>query len=237
MLQLKTVMKRVALAFGVLLLLAAALGGSSENILSETAGQDRPNFLIIITDDQRYDTLGRFMPRTQLRIFDEGITFTNGFVTTPLCCPSRASILTGMYAHNTGVRVNQDELRKATFIQRLHEAGYFTGLVGKYLNSWNGSARPEYDFWVAMAGGGSRYFNPRLNVNGSWSEQRGYMTYILRDYALRFLEKAAQQNKPFALIFAPNAPHSPFEPAPRGRELISRSAVPSAAQLQRARCL
>lgn len=202
-----------------LVLLAVALGASSERTLSGTAGADRPNFLIIITDDQRYDTLGRYMPITQRRIFDEGVTFTKGYVTTPLCCPSRASILTGMYAHNSGVRVNQDKLQKTTFMQRLHESSYFTGLVGKYLNSWDGSARPEYDFWVAMAGGGSRYSNPRLNVNDSWSEQPGYMTYILRDYALRFLNEATQKDRPFALIFAPNAPHSPFDPAPGDENL------------------
>ena len=171
-------------------LLTLLLARSCGNAPSTAAVAERPNFLIIITDDQCYDTLGSFMPRTQARIFNEGVQFTKAYVTTPLCCPSRASILTGMYAHRSGVRVNSDSLRKTTFADRLHEAGYFTGLVGKYLNSWDGSARPEFDFWVAFAGGGSRYFNPRLNVNGSWSERQGYMTYILRDYALRFLNDA-----------------------------------------------
>ena len=196
-----------------LVLLAFYLAGSCGNTLSEAAVAERPNFLIIIADDQRYDTLGSFMPRTQARIFNEGVQFTKGYVTTPLCCPSRASILTGMYAHRSGVRVNSDSLRKTTFAHHLHEAGYFTGLVGKYLNSWDGSARPEFDFWSAFAGGGSRYFNPRLNVNGSWSEHQGYMTYLLRDYALRFLNDAARKSQPFALIFAPNAPHAGFDPA------------------------
>jgi len=196
----------------VLALLAVLLGTSSKKT-STAAVAERPNFLIIIADDQRYDTLGSFMPRTQARVFNEGVQFTKAYVTTPLCCPSRASILTGMYAHRSGVRLNSDSLRKTTFADRLHEAGYFTGLVGKYLNSWDGSARPEFDFWAAFAGGGSRYFNPRLNVNGSWSEHQGYMTYLLRDYALRFLNDAARKNQPFALIFAPNAPHAGFDPA------------------------
>lgn len=194
-----------------LVLLAFYLARSCEDTLSTAAVADRPNFLIIIADDQRYDTLGSFMPRTQARIFNEGVQFTKGYVTTPLCCPSRASILTGMYAHKHGVHLNSDRLVKETFVERLHEAGYFTGLVGKYLNSWDGSARPEFDFWAAFAGGGSRYFNPRLNINGSWSERQGYITHILRDFALRFLEDAAGKKQPFALIFAPNAPHAAFD--------------------------
>jgi arylsulfatase A-like enzyme len=192
-------------------LLVLYLARHFENAASTAAVVERPNFLIIITDDQRYDTLGPFMPRTQARIFDEGVKFTRAYVTTPLCCPSRASILTGMYAHTHGVHLNSDRLVKETFVERLHEAGYFTGLVGKYLNSWDGSARPEFDFWVAFAGGGSRYFNPRLNVDGSWSEHEGYITYILREFALRFLGDAAQKKQPFALLFAPNAPHAAFD--------------------------
>ena len=186
-----------------LVLLAFYLAGSCGNTLSTAAVADRPSFLIIIADDQRYDTLGSFMPRTQARIFNEGVQFTKGYVTTPLCCPSRASILTGMYAHKHGVHFNSDRLVKETFVERLHEAGYFTGLVGKYLNSWDGSARPEFDFWAAFAGGGSRYLNPRLNINGSWSEHQGYITYILRDFALRFLDDAAGRSNRLRLYLPP----------------------------------
>ena len=71
---------------------------------------ERPNILIIVTDDQRYDTM-KYMPETVARIFDQGVAFTNGFVTTPLCCPSRSSILTGMYARNHGVRDNDKVLQ------------------------------------------------------------------------------------------------------------------------------
>ncbi len=178
----------------------------------------RPNFLVIISDDQRDDTLGRFMPITQARIFDDGVTFTKGYVTTPLCCPSRSSILTGMYASAHGVHRNQDPLEMATFVQRLHDAGYYTGLIGKYLNSWDGSARPEFDFWAAFAGK-TRYFDPPLNVNGLRKAHQGYITTILQDYALRFLREAAQHSKPFALIFAPNAPHLPANPLPGDESL------------------
>ena len=185
--------------------------------VSKTA---RPNFVIIVSDDQRHDTLD-FMPLTKARIFEQGVTFTNAYVTTPLCCPSRSSILTGMYAHHHNVYTNFAPLEKTTFVQRLHEAGYFTGIVGKYLNSWDGTARPEFDDWVVFAGRGSarRYFNPELNVNGTWIQHDGYMTHILQDYALNFLSTARQREAPFLLIFAPNAPHEPADPAPGDENL------------------
>jgi len=100
--------------------------------------------LLILSDDQRHDTMD-YMPRTKARIFGEGISFPNAYITTPLCCPSRSSILTGMYAHKHGVRLNPISLQKETFVQQLKKAGYFTGQVGKYLNSWDGSVRPEFD--------------------------------------------------------------------------------------------
>ena len=167
---------------------------------------DRPNFLIILSDDQRHDTMD-YMPRTKARIFAEGATFERAYITTSLCCPSRASILTGMYAHKHGVRLNPIPLQKETFAERLKKTGYFTGQVGKYLNSWDGSARPEFDFWAAGRGGVAHYFDPQINLNGSWSNHRGYLTHIQRDHALEFLRRAAQQDKPFVLLFSPNAPH------------------------------
>lgn len=173
----------------------------------------RPNFLIIVTDDQRLDTM-QYMPHTLDLIFDQGVTFANGFVTTPLCCPSRASILTGLYARNHGVRENDTELTQATFIHTLKENGYRTALVGKYLNSWKGDALPEYDYWVSFQYGETRYNNPRLNVNGEWIRHEGeYVTYALGDYAIEFINSSAGRNKPFALLLTFNAPHDPATPA------------------------
>ena len=185
-------------------------------------GQDdpRPNFLIIISDDQRYDTM-QFMPKTQELIFDQGVTFPHAYITTPLCCPSRSSILTGMYAHNHGVLENDMELTMETFINDLHESGYYTGLVGKYLNSWNGEARPEFDYWVSFARGESRYNNPRLNVNGTWERHTDqYITDALGNYAQEFLNKAAKKNQPYVLIFAANAPHDPATPAEEDKDKL-----------------
>ena len=181
----------------------------------------RPNFLIIITDDQRFDTM-QYMPNTQKLIFDRGVTFSHGYITTPFCCPSRASILTGMYAHNHGIHVNEDKLTFTTVVQDLHKNGYYTGLVGKYLNSWNGDARPEFDYWVSFYGGTvPTYYDPNLNINGKWQKLTGYMTYLFKDYAIDFLDKATNQRKPFLLYFAPNAPHPPYTPAKEDQGLYT----------------
>ncbi len=200
--------KRISLS----LILSAFLLQSCQAI-PRFFNDERPNFLIIVTDDQRFDTM-EYMPNTQSLIFDQGVSFSRGYITTPYCCPSRASILTGMYAHNHGVLVNDDDLNYKTVVEDLHNNGYYTGLVGKYLNSWDGSVRPEYDYWVSFWGGTvPSYYDPDLNVNGIWSKHTGYITYLFKDRVIEFLDKAADQRKPFLLLFAPNAPHAPFTPA------------------------
>lgn len=179
----------------------------------------RPNILIIVTDDQRYDTM-EYMPETRARIFDQGVTFTNGFITTPLCCPSRSSILTGLYAHNHGVLNNDMDLNQPTIVETMQENGFYTGLVGKYLNYWKGEPRPEFDYWVSYSKGETRYYNPRLNVNGKWvRHQNQYVTYALGDYAIEFIKKAGRKNQPFFLLYTPNAPHDPVTPAKEDRDL------------------
>lgn len=196
-----------------LLLLLVSINVAAAQPAGDSTGTSRPNFLIIITDDQRFDSMD-FMPKTKRRIFDEGLTCTRAYVTTPLCCPSRSSILTGMYAHRHGVRINEDPLREETFVVRLHDAGYYTGFVGKYLNSYTGLPRPEFDFWAARKGGHSTYFDPVINFNGVWQTTPGYVTYVLRDYALTFLDSLAGRQQPFLLFFSHTAPHAPVDPAP-----------------------
>lgn len=212
--------RTLAVGIGVWLMIFGAAALLLSGCASLAKDDSRPNFLVIITDDQRYDTM-EYLPRTRELIFDQGATFTQAYITTPLCCPSRSSILTGMYAHNHNVRDNDMKLESGTFIQDLHEAGYYTGLVGKYLNTWNGDPRPEFDYWVSYAHGETRYKNPRLNVNGEWiRHQDQYVTYALGNHAVEFLEKAARQSKPFVLLLAVNAPHDPVTPAPEDQDKL-----------------
>jgi len=208
----------------MLLAIALVLFASSTRVTEyqATADTSRPNILLIMTDDQRADTI-EFMPRTRARIFDEGVTFPNAFATTPLCCPSRASIFTGLYAGHHGVRTNTDQLNSPTFAEGLHAAGYYTGLVGiKYLNSWSArSPGPEFDYWAV-----GQYTDPitgqsALNVNGEDVVEDGYLTYVYRDYALQFLDRAHDTSDPFMLVMATKAPHIPATPAPGDETLYT----------------
>ncbi len=182
--------------------------------------QRRPNILIIMSDDQRYDTM-QYMPRTMSRIFDQGITFSRAYTTSPTCTPSRSSVLTGMYAYKHRALNNSTMLQEETLFSALQESGYRTGLVGKFLNAWDGSRRPEYDFLAAFPNTVQPYpyYNPTLSINGSEMAHTGYSTTILRDYAVQFLRESAQHNEPFALIYTPYAPHTPADPAPGDQNL------------------
>ena len=212
-------------AFCITLLMGAVTTVHSQDLSQSIKRDSRPNILVIITDDQRFDSVNAYMPNTQARIFDEGVTFTSAYVTTPLCSPSRASILTGMYASHHGVRTNEAALKAPTFVPWLQQSGYFTGLVGKYLNSEEVTPKPGYDYWIGMPSEG-KYYNPQLNINGNWVTHQGYLTYLLRDYAINFLRKAAEHNEqPFFLFFNPKTPHLPTEVAP-GDEALYPSLPP-----------
>jgi arylsulfatase A-like enzyme len=172
-----------------------------------------PNVLVIVTDDQRAGDTMFAMPETRHYFQREGVKYPNGFSVTPLCCPSRSTILTGRYAHNTGVHRNvlPDDLDVTTFFARLlHRAGYQTGLVGKLLNSWPVTKTPPYfDRWAL---GGTPYVDPRFNVNGTLESVRGYATRVMARFSLRFLRRFEEKNDsaPWLLYVAPHAPHQPW---------------------------
>jgi N-acetylglucosamine-6-sulfatase len=167
------------------------------------------------------------MPTVQSELVGRGVTFQNGFVTNPLCCPSRASVLTGAYSHTNGVYTNggfmggfgsfRDESTVATW---LDDAGYATALVGKYLNGYPGSyVPPGWDRWVAFTQSG--YYRYGFNVDGEdfpLAEQTTYSTDFLAQEAVSFLQSAA---RPFFLYFAPYAPHSAATPAERHKSAFS----------------
>ena len=175
---------------------------------------DRPNVLIIVTDDQRERDQMLVMPKT-LEIFGEGGTeFTHAFATTPQCCPARASIMTGRYAHNHGVRRNQDgpKLNQMVTIQRyLHErAGYKTALVGRFLNSWDVSVSPRFfDKWAFFRAG---YYENEFNVNGAMTQVDQYATDYIRDQAMLFLQELDDEADatPWMMYVTVSAPHFPF---------------------------
>jgi len=187
-----------------------------------------PSFVVIVTDDQRWDTLSA-LPSVRRLLAAHGVTFENAAVVNSLCCPSRASILTGQYSHSHGVYRNkgrfggfkafEDESTVATW---LDDAGYETALVGKYLNRYGGTyVPPGWDRWVAFSGPEpgprpSPYFGYTLNVDGelrSHGQAAGdYSTDVLAREAVSFVREASD---PFFLYFVPSAPHSPATPPPR----------------------
>ena len=196
----------------------------------------RPNIIFVLTDDLDWN-LVQYMPHVvQLR--SKGTTFTNYLVTDSLCCPSRASTLTGSYPHNTGIFKNGDvdggfKLFHArgeendTFATRLHDRGYLTALMGKYLNGYtaqgrvDGKARyipPGWSEWD-VAGNGYAQFDYNLNENRRivhyGSRPRAYLTDVLARKAGAFVDRASAKGKPFFLEVATFAPHLPYTPAPR----------------------
>jgi N-acetylglucosamine-6-sulfatase len=179
-----------------------------------------PNIILIVTDDQRWDTVS-YMPTVQSKLVARGITFANGFVTNPLCCPSRASILTGSYSHRTRVYRNRDLLGgfasfrdESTLATWLDAAGYATALIGKYLNGYPGSyVPPGWDRWVALRPSGYyRYGFDRDGEDFPLTDRATYSTDFLAQEAVSFISTA---RGPFFLYFAPYGPHPPAIPAAR----------------------
>lgn len=206
-----------------------------------------PNVLLILTDDQRAGT-ELAMPTVMNDIAAQGTTFTQAFVPTPLCCPSRASLLTGKFAHNTGVWLNsvgsawgawtafaRGGEETDTLATRLQSAGYRTGLFGKYINrahrAGSGYVPPGWDEWVAYFGGG--YTRYRLSTdNQRVLKDRPYLTDALAESTVSFIE-SAPADQPVFTYFAPYAPHYPFDPGPyagRTRALGLLNSVKAAAR-------
>ena len=179
----------------------------------------RPNVLFILCDDLRPDALGcygsKHVPTPNIdRLAREGTRFANAFCTTSLCSPSRASILTGQYAHRHGVRDNFTELpvRLPHWPGRLKESGYRTAYMGKWhMGEGNDAPRPGFDWFVTHKGQG-KYFDTEWNVNGERHETpKGYYTHVVTDYALDWLKKR-ESGKPWALCVGHKAPHSFYLP-------------------------
>jgi arylsulfatase A-like enzyme len=191
--------------------------GSPPPPTSTQAASGAPNILVILTDDQRATgTLG-VMPATRQLFERQGTTFTNAFVTTPLCCPSRSSILTGRYAHNTGVHTNEDALRldQRTTVERyLHDAGYQTAIVGKFLNSWPLDRDPPFfDRWAVLDYG---YGHTAWNIQGEARTVDEYSTRFIADTAVQDLRAfETRGGTPWFLYVAATAPHDPWIPQAR----------------------
>lgn len=175
--------------------------------------QPRPNVVFILVDDLRFDELsctGHPFAQTPAaaRLAREGANFQNAFASTPLCSPSRAAFLTGDYSHSNGITDNvaRNALshKLTTWPRLLHDAGYRTAFLGKWHMGNDDSPRPGFNKWVSFRGQGE-CFNPPLNIDGSLSQSTGYVTDILTQHALDFLNE--QSAKPFCLYLSHKAIH------------------------------
>ncbi|MDU0356153.1 sulfatase-like hydrolase/transferase [Paraglaciecola aquimarina] len=233
------------LTFGSCLLMltscSAAVQANSDNYPSP---KKQPNIIFVLTDDQRYDELG-FMnsvidtPNMD-KMATEGAHFKNAFVTTALCSPSRASILTGQYMHNHGVVDNNKPPKEGTtfFSSYLQQAGYSTAFVGKWhMGESQGKGakdapQPGFDHWVSFTGQGMYYPSTlkngqpyTLNVDGKRVPQKGYITDELTDYSIDWLNKQ-KTDKPFFLYLSHKAVHADFSPAKRHENQYEGSTIP-----------
>lgn len=218
---------------------AAAPGKPAKARAGAPLAAPQPNIVFVLTDDLSWD-LVRHMPNVR-RLQRRGTTFTNYFVTDSLCCPSRASILTGRYPHNTGIRRNTGEdggflafyarrLELETYAVALQAVGYRTALLGKYLNQYApGRIRtprgepyipPGWSDWF-VTGNGYPGFGYSLSRNARivryGHRPRDYLTDVLARQALAVIDDAVVKGAPFMLNVWTFAPHSPATPAPRDR--------------------
>ncbi len=193
------------------------------------AAPGSPNIVFILTDDLAWN-LVQYMPHV-LQMQKDGVSFANYFVTDSLCCPSRTSIFTGRYPHDTGVFKNTGAdggysaftnhgLERITFAASLAAAGYRTAMLGKYLNGYEPPRDAVAAGWSTWAVGGStgyREFNYNLSENGQVTrhgdEPAAYLTDVLSGIAARFIRQSA--GTPFLIEVATYAPHAPYVPAPR----------------------
>jgi arylsulfatase A-like enzyme len=207
------------------LFLAVACGPGEEHRLRSDAA--KPNILLVLTDDQPASTVSK-MPAVEARLKAKGLSFENAFLTDPVCCPSRATILTGRYAHNHGVWTNDEPrggdegfkdrgLAQDTIATRLKKEGYATGLFGKYFNGYgdNHYVPPGWERWLAFAGNKQDDSYEVVSEGEIRTVNRGdwHPTDLVADRAEEFVKTHA--GMPWFAYVAPPDPHGPYYPVPR----------------------
>jgi arylsulfatase A-like enzyme len=188
-------------------------GNAGGGSLVKGASGSRPNILLIVTDDQEKTSM-RAMSQTLGLFKRHGVNFNHGYVTTPLCCPARASIFSGLYAHNHGILTNNPQnqfgrtyLWQDTFPARLQDAGYYTGLFGKYLNNWDKPSEGKAGF---------DKFKDDYKGTEHNRAQRGRSDMITASRGSKFI-KARERNdaQPWMMTLSMRSPHTPLVPAKR----------------------
>lgn len=235
--------------WGSLFLLLGILGAACTKPAQDTelvAGKRAPlevkridgakprNVVFILTDDHRFDFMGftgkvPWLKTPNMdRLAKEGAYFRNAYVTTALCSPSRASILTGLFSHTHTVvdNVAPDPSDLIFFPQYLQQVGYQTSFFGKWhMGSDTDDPRPGFDHWESFKGQGD-YYNPKLNINGKRTAytDSSYVTDLLTEHALSWLQHR-DKDKPFFVYLSHKAVHSEFQPAKRHRGVYGQEPI------------
>ena len=222
--------------------------GGEESVDVERAASagtpERPNVILILTDDLDVASISH-MPNLRSLLIERGTTFENAFVTDPLCCPSRATILRGQYAHNHEILGNEpphggfEKFRAmghqtSTMATWLQAEGYRTILVGKYMNGYEGThVPPGWDEWYAVSG---NYMSTQLNENGKindYDPEQDYLTDVLAERAAGYVGRPGGgapsffvPHRPFFMWLGTTAPHQPADPAPRHADALADVSLP-----------
>jgi arylsulfatase A-like enzyme len=197
------------------------------------APRQRPNILYIMADDHAAHAISAYGSRINHtpnidRVASGGVRFTNCFCTNSICTPSRAAILTGQYSHRNGVYTLNDRLdpNRNHVAKELRKAGYQTAMIGK----WHLASDPTgFDYWNILPGQGV-YYNPTFINAGKQTQYQGYCTDLIGDFTLDWL-KQRDRNKPFFAMCHHKAPHRPWEPAPKYKDLFANQTIPEPGNL------
>ena len=229
--------KRVGIIIVAVIILTGGIFLYTQRPMSSK--KNPPNIIFILTDDLDF-TLMPYMENTNKLIGEQGATFTNYFVTSSACCPSRASTLRGQYPHNTGVLENSpgferfyengnDEVTIATWMK---SAGYKSSFIGKYMNLYPAGVKRTYippgwaDWHVFLyRESPDFYFAYTMNENGKLvkyhKKDEDYSTDVMKNRTLEFIDKYSKRSSPFFVFISTYAPHGPSDPAPRHTELYT----------------
>lgn len=193
------------------------------------SAESRPDVLFVLLDDLRHDAMS-FMGHPYIetpnidRLRKRGAWMKNAFVSTSICCPSRASFLTGAYANRHGVIDNETSEVNPNVTppinQVLKGAGYSTAMIGKWHMGHSGHMRPNWDYWLSFDGQG-KYHNPEFIIGHDKVKQKGYTTDLLTDRTIDYI-KNHPKDKPYFVMLSHKAVHEPFQPAERHKQAYGK---------------
>lgn len=217
--------------FGIII--AVLLVSPAIHLKAQSGSTERPDIVFVILDDLRWDALS-FLDHPYVetpeidKLRAQGAWMENSFVTTSICCPSRATFLTGTYASRHGVIDNEtseyDPEVTPPLTKYLQEIGYRTAMIGKWHMGHSGHPRPYFDKWLSFDGQGV-YFDPELiDTKGDRTVVPGYTTDILTDRAIDFVREQPK-DEPYFLMLSHKAVHEPFRPAPRHQDAFGADTV------------